>query len=42
MKFGYNWPSSFREEIVDRWMDGRMTESAYTIGSSGAFCSGEL
>ena len=49
MKFGYNWPSSFRGEVVwNCWRtttdDGRRrtTEPAYTISSPGAFGSGEL
>ena len=41
MKFGYNWPSSFRGEVV--WNCWRTTtEPAYTISSPGAFGSGEL
>ena len=52
MKFGCNWPSSFRGEVVcncgrmtddgRRTTDGRTTEPAYTISSPGAFGSGEL
>ena len=48
MKFGYNWPCSFRGEVV--WNcgqtttmdDGRTTDPSHPISSPGAFNSGEL
>ena len=45
MKFGYIWPSDFREVVwkCGRTMDdGRTTEASHTISSPAAFGSGEL
>ena len=45
MKFGCNWSSNFRGEVVlncGRTDGGRATEPAYTISSPRAFGSGEL
>ena len=46
MKFGCNWPISYRGGHLKLWTDdgrtdGRTTEPAYTICTPGAFGSGE-
>ena len=35
MKFGFDWPSSFGEDVPTLWTDGWTPERGYTISSPG-------